>query len=56
MKKCIVLQMNDSAVIGFKTSCICVKGTALLYTDYRTDWMGEGREERGDTPLTVSSQ
>jgi hypothetical protein len=24
----------------------------LLCTDYRIDWMGEGREERGATPLT----
>jgi hypothetical protein len=37
---------------GGGASALWVNGTALLYTDYRTDWRGEGKAERGVTPLT----
>jgi hypothetical protein len=48
VKKCVVLQVNDAAVRIRLYSCTGVK----KYTDYRTDWRGKGREEKGATPLT----
>jgi hypothetical protein len=42
----LLLQVNDSAV----SLRLVIFGS--LYTDYRTDGSGEGREERDVTPLT----
>jgi hypothetical protein len=55
LKKCVVLQVNDAVVslrlVVFvsKVQRFCITD---YITDYRTDWMGEGREEWGATPLT----
>jgi hypothetical protein len=52
LKKCVVLQVNDAAV-GLRLVVFVSKVQGFyIYTDYSTDWMGEGREERGATPLT----
>ncbi len=40
--------MNDAAV-NFSLGMFVPKVQLLLYTDYRTDWTGERREERGAT-------
>jgi hypothetical protein len=51
LKKRVVLQVNDAAV-SLRLVVVVSKGTSLLNLYYRTDWMGEGIEERGATPLT----
>jgi hypothetical protein len=55
MKKCVhcvIHQVNDASV-RIRQLYWCLRYcTALLYTDYRKDWRGEGREESGATPLT----
>jgi hypothetical protein len=50
---CVALEVNDAAV-SFRL-VVFVSKVHRFYihnADYRTDWMGEGREERGATPLT----
>ncbi len=52
VKKCVVLQVNDAAV-SLRLVVFVSKVQRFYihfnYTYYRTDWMGEGREERGAT-------
>jgi hypothetical protein len=47
VKKCVVLQVNDAAVS--LRLVVVVSKVQLFYTQIQ---MGEGREERGATPLT----
>ncbi len=47
VKKCVVLQVNDAAVSW--RMVVVVSKVQLFYTQIQ---MGEGREERGATPLT----
>ncbi len=48
VKKCVVLQVSDAAVRI--RLYLCLYGTARLYTDYRTDWLGKGERGEGCHP------
>ena len=51
VKKCVVLQVNDAAVrLRLFVFVSRVQGFYIQITE-QTGW-GEGREERGTTPLT----
>ncbi len=52
VKKCVFLQVYDAAVSLRLVVFVSKVQRFYICTDYRTDWMGEGREEKGATLLT----